>query len=123
MHMCFKQVLLLHSKLQRFFTLAFSTCIPSSQRTMSWNLSANLLTRAVRSSTYSINACDCQGAFVVPGQGGTAKQLQLELKFLLNYHGLSSADFEVDGAAAVDAFGAILPYDSIMKWLSSMNLC
>ena len=86
-------------------------------------LSANLLLRAVRSSTYCIDACDSSGAYVVPGQDGAAKQLQLELKFLLNYHGLSSTDFEAVSAAAVDACGAILSCDSIMKWLSSMDLC
>ena len=86
-------------------------------------LSLNLLLRAVRSSTYSSDACDCSGTFVVPGQDGAAKQLQLKLKFLLSYHGLSSADFRAVSAAAVDACDAILTCDSIMKWLSSRDLC
>ena len=88
------------------------------------DLSANLLARAVRSSADCIfNACDCQGASEGPGQDGAAKQLQLELKFLLNYHGLSSSDYKAVSAAAVDACGAIVSCDSILKWLNSMALC
>lgn len=89
------------------------------------DLSANLLIRAVRTSTSCMNACNPQGAFVLPAQNGAAKQLQLKLKCLLNYHGLSSADSEAVSAAAVDTCSAVCPFlscDSIMNWLSSMDL-
>lgn len=120
MHVYLKQVNLLHSKWQRSFTSAFSSCSLCHKDNV-MDLSANLLMRAVRTSTSCMNACNPQGAFVLPAQNGAAKQLQLKLKCLLNYHGLSSADFEAVSAAAVVC--PLLSCDSIMNWLSSMDMC